>query len=743
MYDLFDERLYTYKPWSLGSKADSFGKYPVSYSSATKGFENRTLSDCHISSYNDTSKILTQRLKAKAETLNWGDVLIARNVDTKVSSTRHSTVSDTGSELQYSSFVDDVLSQSSERSSVYKYKETDAYKLKMSATEWKKSKTLINSNSDRKSYSAPPLHRRNNSATMSGDVVRSTSMGKYSGQSLRSLRHNKPVYGASKYGKLADKSDFHRRIYSDFSELDFWIGLPDGNKAVKKGIVNLDKNQLTQLEDENDKLRKKVSEFQRENIKLKEDFNELKIYNDKAQQTIKDLKSCLEDARSERGQLVAEIKKLKDQGMNNTVSSIVNHYIEKGLYEDAEKDSPSKSRSRSQTPVKFNSQPRSTSPTFTKPVTPARSSSPVRFFEPTYSSTYTPVSRSQTPTPVSFNFDEISPAVDGDDHEIYPHRRTRSYVQKYGSQNDGPASQVDLNDPEIQEFLKPKSKLTYDLDLNENDNSPLAKRKLLYSPYMDKDFVPRSGQNDVKKDNNYKTEKYEMLPKKIEPPSQRKSSIEEEWESRKFIAALDHAVMQTPAQIAQQRFLQDLTSSGNEDTGRWKSPAKGILKNTKSAQNMSIKESISPNRRSLESRSYSPAIRSPLTFTGNKSRSFTPDSRSYGQTSPARSYSAGTRSYSPNNRSRSQSPRTMSQRSYSPGYRTGSMKDSGYSTPTQQSRYQSGDNRDYGRPRTPVSARTQAELKKGLLSEEERRYADLLIDKYTRQQFIGIPLASS
>ena len=36
------------------------------------------------------------------------------------------------------------------------------------------------------------------------------------------------------------------------------------------GIVNLDKSQMSQLEEENDKLRRRVSEFQRENIKLKE-----------------------------------------------------------------------------------------------------------------------------------------------------------------------------------------------------------------------------------------------------------------------------------------------------------------------------------------------------------------------------------------------------------------------------------------------------------------------------------------
>ena len=36
------------------------------------------------------------------------------------------------------------------------------------------------------------------------------------------------------------------------------------------GIVNLDKNQIIHLEEENEKLRKKMSDFQRENIKVKE-----------------------------------------------------------------------------------------------------------------------------------------------------------------------------------------------------------------------------------------------------------------------------------------------------------------------------------------------------------------------------------------------------------------------------------------------------------------------------------------
>lgn len=519
-----------------------------------------------------------------------------------------------------------------------------------------------------------------------------------------------------------------------------------------KGIVNLDKNQMAQLEEENDKLRKKVSEFQRENIKLKEDFNELKMYNDKAQQTIKDLKSCLEDARTERGQLVAEIKRLKEQGQNNQISSIVNHYMEKGLYEDAEKDHlAERGRSRSVSPGQFN-RPRSPSPVYSRPVTPVRSTSPVRVMDTDYS--YTPRSRSQTPTPLSFNYEDISPAVFSDGHEIYPHRRTRSYVQKFGSQNDV-SVKVDLNDPEIQELLKPKTKLTYDLDLNENLDGSQAKRKLMYSPYMDKDFVPRSQQNGyMQKDSNIEAE----TKQPVKEICHRKSSLEEEWESRKFIVALDHAVTQTPAQLAQQRFLQQM-SEVDDDSERWRSPSKGILKNTKSAQNMSIKESISPTRRSIESRSYSPSVRTPMTFSSAKSRSYTPDPvspRPYATSTPVRSYSfntAQTSSYSPI-RNRSKSPGTTGQRSYSPGHRSHSpgyrgctTKDSGYSTPTQPARYRPSavsSNRDLNRPRTPVSNRGHPDIKKtGLLSDEERRYADLLIDKYTRQNIIGIPLATS
>ncbi|XP_052815975.1 uncharacterized protein LOC128242741 isoform X1 [Mya arenaria] len=526
-----------------------------------------------------------------------------------------------------------------------------------------------------------------------------------------------------------------------------------------KGIVDLDKSQMSHLEDDNDKLRKRISEFQRENIKLREissyalkDFNELKIYNDKAQTTIKDLRSCLEDARTERAQLVAEVKKLKEQDTNHKINSIVNGYTEKGLYEAAEKDhmvERSRSRSVSPSPARFAQ--RSSSPVMSRSITPMRSFSPVRIAEPSYP-TYTPMSRSQTPTPSSCSYDDVLPGFK-DGHEIYPHRRTLSYVKKFGSTNDVSSSQVDLDDPELQEFLKPRAKFGYDLD-NDNqlaeESGHFAKRKLLYSPYMDKDFKPKSQQN------GYVIEMDKPLPESKHPyqhTSQQRLSLEEEIESKKFMMALDSAVKQTPAQLAQQRFLQELDHSATDEQpspDRWRSPSRGILKNTKSAHNMSIKENMP--LRSVESRSYSPSVRTGKSYSPDRTpRSFTPNTRSYTSQSPvSRSYgsptahSAQSRSFSPaTDRNRSQSPRNVGQRSFSPGsrsyspndnYRGNTIRDSGYSTPTSSNnRY-----RVNNRPRTPTR---QNEGKKptGLLSDEERRHEVINIQECYKKSHCNEP----
>lgn len=366
--------------------------------------------------------------------------------------------------------------------------------------------------------------------------------------------------------------------------------------------------------------------------------------------------------------------------------------MEKGLYENAEKDHLAE-RSRSVTPSRYG-RPRSPSPVYSRPTTP-RMSSPVKFYEPSNTlPTYTP-DRSRSPMPMNGNYEDMSVDLMSDGHEIYPHRRTRSYVKKFGSVNDL-SSQIDLNDPEIQELLKPKYSID-DNQLSEEKEEIKAKRKLMYSPYMDKDFVPKSKMIE--------SECQKPVGSTIvyKPASQRKSSVEEAWESKKFIAALDSAVKQSPAQIAQERFQKQLDRIGTEEpeTERWRSPTKGILKNTKSAQNMSIKENIPP-RRSVGSRSYSPSVRSNYT-PSTPARSFTPDSRSplgrsYStNTSPTRSYSSAAKN------NRSSSPGNTGQRSYSPGYRGNSMRDSGYSTPTPTNNRIRSDNREYSRPRTPTS----------------------------------------
>ena len=446
------------------------------------------------------------------------------------------------------------------------------------------------------------------------------------------------------------------------------------------------------------------------------------MYNDKAQTTIKDLKTCLEDARSERKQLVDEIKNLQNQGKNNHISSIVNHYIEKGLYEEPEKIMP---RSRSPSPRRQIERPgrsRSVSPIrSSKVATPVMTSSQIKPVTSFPRSDYTS-SRSQTPTNFQnvYNYEDISPAADG--HEIYPHRRTRSYVQKYGVQGEERMTPIDLDDPELQELLKPKTKLTYDIDLNDrypklNKSEPYnggqifsAKRPLKYSPYMDKDYVPKAMHSGEFGDTNV----VRAIPVRIQQDSYKsedsfKESIIEEIDDNKFIDALDHAVRETAVQRAQRQFLEDINRTAVEaDFDQRISQAKGILKSSKSSQNLSIKENL-PVRRSAESRSFSPSIRTPLDRSQSMniqgSRSFSPGAGLQTATRPyVRSHSPGNQPSpsnraSPSNRgSRSVSP-GMS-RSYSPGDRLHAPRDSGYSTPTKGSagRQRQADSKNYSQP---------------------------------------------
>ena len=441
------------------------------------------------------------------------------------------------------------------------------------------------------------------------------------------------------------------------------------------------------------------------------------MYNDKAQTTIKDLKTCLEDARSERKQLVGEIKSLQNQGKNNQISSIVNHYMEKGLYEEPEKAMP-RSRSPSpRRPVESVGRSRSVSPVRSRIATPVMSSSPVKPTASYQRSDYTS-SRSQTPTnfQTAYNYEDISPAIMSDGHEIYPHRRTRSYIQKYGEQNEDRPNLVDLDDPELQELLKPKAKLTYDVDLNDSypklsKSEPYnggqifsAKRQLKYSPYMDKDFVPKSRQvadyvnTDIPKKSpmrvqqvNYKTE------------DNFNEADMDDIDDNKFIEALDSAVRETPVQRAQRQFLEEVNRTAlDEDFEQRINQAKGILKSNKSSQNLSIKENI-PAKRSVESRSYSPSVRNPLSRSHSMnipgSRSISPGTRL--QTA-GRSHSSGNPQSPSNRASRSVSPGVS--RSFSPGDRLHGTRDSGYSTPT---------NGTSGRQRPAASRMTQPRSKFG------------------------------
>ncbi|KAK3607149.1 hypothetical protein CHS0354_034305 [Potamilus streckersoni] len=573
-----------------------------------------------------------------------------------------------------------------------------------------------------------------------------------------------------------------------------------------KGIVGQDKQSISSLDKENEKLREKLSHLQTENIKLKEDFNELKMYNDKAQITVKDLRTCLEDARKERTQLYQEIKKIQTQGKNSQISGIVNRYIEKGLYDEAEQEHiKERARLRSPSPKRYMER---TEDDFKVPEIKPRSRSaesrPVITGENTFR-TSGPVKRSKSPLsfnmssgtpraispvrnslPSSFNYEEISPSH----KEIYPHRRTKSYMDNFGrisgiDQND---SQVDLDDPELVELLNPNSvgKLDFDMDLSESYGERKVRSK---SPYESRygENVPQKfseresrcslyGEKEltsvIKRSNHINGEivgdefsDNELVESIVEsPPKSPYTKFPDTYMgNRKFIEALDNAVMANPQMQVQKQYFDDFDldernklhknkydklsqTYGPEktDMARGRIPNRSILKNAKSLQNLSIKESLSPSRapasttRSISPKFQSTPTRSYSAGSSQAEKSYFSATRT--DTSPAfrhsHSISSGTRTLSPLSKSRDSTLRTS-------GYSTGTSSSTSSSPQRSKSPGRTSvTNRNFSSNQPTTQLRSKQEHK-SLLSEEERRYADLLIDKYTRKHIIDAALVNS
>lgn len=212
MYDLLNRGYFSKPGWSLGLKADDFGTSPVGYSSVSYRFGNSKLSDHKYVSHNDNSRnnFIKQKLSAKDDFVRDS----VATVNSKVVDKKSKSSSDSGSDLQYSSFVDDVLSQSSERSSTRREeKDTDLYKQEISDSDFRMAKAL-NSSSVRKNYSAP---LRNRSSSAPGSALRSRTCSSYDSGLLG---NKKSVNSSSKYVKKLDWADLHRQAVCEVEDLE-------------------------------------------------------------------------------------------------------------------------------------------------------------------------------------------------------------------------------------------------------------------------------------------------------------------------------------------------------------------------------------------------------------------------------------------------------------------------------------------------------------------------------------------
>lgn len=288
----------------------------------------------------------------------------------------------------------------------------------------------------------------------------------------------------------------------------------------------------------------------------------------------------------------------------------------------------------------------------------AESQRHLRQESPSYSSYYLTPSRS---TPVNednadyYDYEDVSPTVPSSYREIYPHRRSRSYVSNFSSPYDKDDYMDDL---EVQKLMckQPFGRLDFDNELDgsysprlsrkdiqryptppRQNKSPVGTNKHWYGedndPYYnsnydeDRDSVESVVESPI--DNRFRDESLEDRRKMID--------LDNSINDKKFLQALDGAVKgqtkkclddidtleQKLADQKQRDHLATRVGRGRSYLSRSMSPGllKGILKKTKSEQNMNIKERNFPSYRSYYSHSASPARTVTL---GDKSPSFTP-----------------------------------------------------------------------------------------------------------------------
>ncbi|VDI29436.1 Hypothetical predicted protein [Mytilus galloprovincialis] len=125
----------------------------------------------------------------------------------------------------------------------------------------------------------------------------------------------------------------------------------EDTRKLLKGSSKKDIPTMQSLAEERDGLVEVLGTTQTENERLREELERAQKYAFKAQTTIVDLKTIVDDARKERQQLFEEITRLQSEGHLQTITGIIKKYMDKGIYLEVEPMNGFKIPSRAASPT--------------------------------------------------------------------------------------------------------------------------------------------------------------------------------------------------------------------------------------------------------------------------------------------------------------------------------------------------------------------------------------------------------
>ncbi|KAL5018239.1 hypothetical protein ScPMuIL_003961 [Solemya velum] len=509
----------------------------------------------------------------------------------------------------------------------------------------------------------------------------------------------------------------------------------EGTVCLLKGATRQDVTVLTSLQNEIHHLRKRFDVVQKENTKLRKEIDEWDKEHSQTQMMIQDLKTCLDNAREERTQVIDELK------LRNSYVRSGNSSFEKENYEKTEKHKLN--GYVSQLPLKVGSGPTNT---FLS-ASPYRKQQPSNYknnktyetipsmkyrdYKPEFQSTF---SSENLQNDSFLDEGEILPTVPSNTREIYPHRKTNSYINKYGN----PYEETDYISPF--EFFSDEGKtvgkldLDMDLDSSYSQNVPLKENLSEHTKYeqlqnekyediRERTSTPVNIKQDNVSSNRHTPNKdncsTDQSGGRLLLESKNKQCYEEYCddydettpEDRKFIDALINAVKDK-----EQNFIHALNSAVQDTSQRCyddmdiRNPEEGIIKRRFSS-------SLGPGRSSSLSRTQSERVgRAELKGILKNTKSWQNMSIKRLHTTP------------PLATNQSKTETTGSEILF---YKRRD-DDTDYAKPV---RYQAErpleDNSDTRKPLT-MRERKPYSLSSNPLAAEERWYANLLIDKYTK-----------